>query len=114
MSDFNDGFDDFDDFDDFSEFEDDDNFGGAASLTPQQEKRLAKFQSNVKQAMRVVSNENASPNNRIKAARWLGESGEPTAITSLRQAYLNSPDKKVKKAAAESLRSRTNITRYYF
>lgn len=104
MSDFNDGFDDFDDFDDFGEFEDDDdNFGGTASLTPRQEKRLAKFQSNVKQAMRVVSNENASAANRIKAARWLGESGEPTAITSLRQAYLNSPDKKVKKAAADSL-----------
>ena len=101
MSDMND---DFDEFDDFGEFDDDDgDFGGSVSLTPNQEKRLAKFQANVKQAMRVVSNENTSSDNRIKAARWLGESGEPTAITSLRQAYLNSPDKKVKKAAAESL-----------
>jgi len=101
MSDMND---DFDEFDDFGEFDDDDeSFDASASLTPKQEKRLAKFQANVKQAMRVVSNENASADSRIKAARWLGESGEPTAITSLRQAYLNSPDKKVKKAAAESL-----------
>ena len=102
MSDFNDDFDDFDDFEDDA-FANLDDLGGAESLTPQQEQRLAKFQTNVKQAMRVVSNENASSENRVKAAKWLGESGEPTSITALRQAYLNTPDKKVKKAAEESL-----------
>lgn len=114
MSDLNDDFDGFDDdafdddgFDDDAfdddNFDDNDDFDEPEPLTPQQEKLLERFQVNVKQAMRVVSNENGSVNNRIKAARWLGESGEPTAITALRQAYLNSPDKKIKKVAAESL-----------
>jgi hypothetical protein len=107
MADIND---DFDGFDDFGEF-DDDNIGGDSAddyeesepLTPQEEQRLAKFQENVKQAIRVVGNEKVSVNNRVKAALWLGESGEPTAITALRQAYMNATDKKVKKAAADSL-----------
>lgn len=107
MSDIND---DFEGFDDIGEFDDDnfgdngaDDYGESESLTPQEEQRLAKFQANVKQAMRVVGNEKVSVNNRVKAVLWLGESGEPTAITALRQAYMYSTDKKVKKAAAESL-----------
>ncbi len=101
MSDFNDDFSDFDDFDDTSFGGDD--AGGNLGLTTDQEKRLEKFQKNVKQATRVLNNPNSSVANRVKAAKWLGESGEPTAITSLRQAYRNDSDKKVKQAAEYSL-----------
>lgn len=97
MSDFNDDFDEFGDFGD-------DGFGDeSAGLTAPQQQQVAKFQSNVKRAMKVVTNENASTENRVKAALWLGESGEPTAITGLRQAFLNSTDKKVQHAAGQSL-----------
>jgi hypothetical protein len=106
MSDINDGFDEFgdlDDFEEFGEFDDDGGFDEPEELTPQQERRLAKFQQNVQQAMRIVTNEKVSVSKRVKAAQWLGESGEPTAIASLRQAYLDSSDKKIKNAAEESL-----------
>lgn len=98
MSDFNDGFDDFDE-----NFGDDRFADDPEPLSATQKKQLAKFQENVKRAVLVVNNENAPTDNRVKAARWLGESGEPTAITALQSAYLNTSDKKVKKAAEESL-----------
>jgi len=107
MSDMNDQFDDFDEFDDFDDFDD---FGEAdgdvaepIGLTAEQERKLEKFQTNVKRATRVLNNPNTSPENRVKAAEWLGESGEPTSITALRQAYRNDPDKKVRRAAEKSL-----------
>jgi len=40
---------------------------------------------------------------RKQAAEWLGEAGEPTAITALVQAYKNDSDVSVKQAAAYSL-----------
>jgi hypothetical protein len=40
---------------------------------------------------------------RKQAAEWLGEAGEPTAITALAQAYKNDSDASVKQAAAYSL-----------
>lgn len=40
---------------------------------------------------------------RKQAAEWLGEAGEPTAITALVQAYKNDSDAGVKQAAAYSL-----------
>lgn len=40
---------------------------------------------------------------RKQAAEWLGEAGEPTAITALVQAYKNDSDASVKQAAAYSL-----------
>lgn len=94
MSDFN---------DDFDEFGDDNFADEPAELSAKQQQRLNKFQDNVKRAMRVVTNEAASVDSRVKAAQWLGESGEPTAITGLRQAYMNASDKKVRQAAHDSL-----------
>ena len=109
MSDLNDQFDDdFEAFDDFEDFGDD-SFGDSGSspepvgLTAEQERKLEKFQTRVKRATRVLTSSNSSAENRIKAAEWLGESGEPTAITALRQAYRNDPDKKVQRAAEQSL-----------
>jgi|GEM_PF-1386204 len=108
MSDTNNQFDDFDEFDDFDDFDEDSSFdddGGSEpiGLTAAQERKLEKFQANVKRATRVLNNPNAPVDSRVKAAEWLGESGEPTAITALRQAYRNDPEKKVQRAAEKSL-----------
>jgi hypothetical protein len=40
---------------------------------------------------------------RRRAAEWLGEAGDPTAITALKQAYKNDADPRVREAAAYSL-----------
>lgn len=40
---------------------------------------------------------------RRKAAEWLGESGEPSAISRLRQVYETDPDAKVRETAEYSL-----------
>lgn len=40
---------------------------------------------------------------RRKAAEWLGESGEPSAISRLRQIYESDPNAKVRQAAEYSL-----------
>jgi hypothetical protein len=40
---------------------------------------------------------------RLEAARWLGEAGEPSAITALSLVYRKDPDKRVREAAAYSL-----------
>ena len=96
-------YDDFSEFDDLDDFDDLDATDDDEPLDPARQQKLEKFQKNVAQAMKVLGNERSSVDNRIKAAQWLGESGEPTAITSLRQAYMNDSDKKVRQAAGYSL-----------
>jgi hypothetical protein len=62
---------------------------------------LDAFEAEVKGKIKQLSSKDAAT--RRKAAAWLGEAGDPTAITSLAQVYKNDADPGVKKAAAYSL-----------
>jgi len=62
---------------------------------------LDAFEAEVKAKIKQLSSKDATA--RRKAAAWLGEAGDPTAITSLAQVYKNDPDPRVKQAAAYSL-----------
>jgi hypothetical protein len=62
---------------------------------------LDAFEAEVKAKIKQLSAKDAAT--RRKAAAWLGEAGDPTAITSLAQAYKNDADPRVKEAAGYSL-----------
>ena len=62
---------------------------------------LDAFEAEVKAKIKQLSAKD--PAARRKAAAWLGEAGDPTAITSLAQAYKNDADPRVRDAAAYSL-----------
>jgi hypothetical protein len=62
---------------------------------------LDAFEAEVKAKIKQLSSKEAAT--RRKAAAWLGEAGDPTAITSLAQVYKNDADPGVKEAAAYSL-----------
>jgi hypothetical protein len=62
---------------------------------------LDTFMAQVQQNIKLLSSPNA--NVRRKAATWLGESGDPSAITRLKQVYEEDPDAGVRRAAAYSL-----------
>jgi hypothetical protein len=62
---------------------------------------LDAFEAEVKAKIKQLSAKD--PAARRKAAAWLGEAGDPTAITSLAQAYKNDADPRVREAAAYSL-----------
>lgn len=62
---------------------------------------LDAFEAKVRQNIKLLSSSDAQI--RRQAATWLGESGEPSAITRLKQVYENDPDAKVRQAAAYSL-----------
>ncbi len=66
------------------------------------EQKIAEFESEVNKRIRVLQ---ASKDDkaRLDAARWLGEAGEPKAITALRNAYKTDQDAKVRDAARYSL-----------
>lgn len=62
---------------------------------------LEAFEAEVKNKIRQLSSKDAKA--RRKAAAWLGEAGDPTAITALVQAYKNDRDPRVRDAARYSL-----------
>jgi len=62
---------------------------------------LDAFEAEVKAKIKQLSSKDSAQ--RRKAAAWLGEAGDPTAITSLAQVYKNDVDPRVKEAAAYSL-----------
>ncbi|MEO8606895.1 MAG: HEAT repeat domain-containing protein [Chloroflexota bacterium] len=62
---------------------------------------LDAFEAEVKAKIKQLSAKD--PAARRKAAVWLGEAGDPTAITALAQVYKNDADPRVKDAAAYSL-----------
>lgn len=62
---------------------------------------LDQFETRVRQNIKLLSSPNAKA--RRKAAAWLGEAGDPNAITRLKQIYDEDPDGKVRDAAAYSL-----------
>ena len=62
---------------------------------------LDAFEVNVRQNIKLLSSPDAKV--RRKAAAWLGEAGEPSSITRLKQVYETDPDANVRQAAAYSL-----------
>jgi hypothetical protein len=62
---------------------------------------LDAFEVKVRQNIKLLSSPDAKA--RRKAAAWLGEAGEPSAITRLKQVYEEDPDASVRQAAAYSL-----------
>src|SRR5215510_7049727 len=62
---------------------------------------LEAFEAQVKQKMKLLASKDAKT--RRQAAAWLGEAGDPTAITALAQAYKNDPDAGVRDTARYAL-----------
>ncbi|MBZ0278428.1 MAG: HEAT repeat domain-containing protein, partial [Anaerolineae bacterium] len=62
---------------------------------------LAAFEAEVRTKIKQLASKDA--NARLRAAQWLGEAGEPSAITSLAQTFKNDPDARVREAARYSL-----------
>lgn len=62
---------------------------------------LDAFEAEVKENIKQLLAKDATT--RRKAAQWLGEAGEPSAITALAQAYKSDSDPHVRQAAAYSL-----------
>jgi hypothetical protein len=63
--------------------------------------QLDAFEAEVRKNIKLLSSEDAAV--RRKAATWLGEAGEPSAITRLRQVYKEDSDRGVRDAAEYSL-----------
>lgn len=62
---------------------------------------LDSFEAEVREKIKLLSSRDAKT--RIKAAQWLGEAGDPTAITALAQTYKTDDDPAVQEAAGYSL-----------
>ena len=62
---------------------------------------LEAFEEQVSDNIKLLSSKD--PKSRMKAAAWLGEAGDPTAITMLKQVYKDDPDPKVRDTAQYSL-----------
>lgn len=62
---------------------------------------LEAFLESVRENIKLLSSKD--PKVRMKAAAWLGEAGEPTAITMLMRVYKDDTDPKVRAAAQHSL-----------
>src|SRR5690606_23212771 len=62
---------------------------------------LDAFEAKVRKNIKLLSAPDAKV--RRESAAWLGEAGDPSAITRLRQLYEEDPDKGVRQAAAYSL-----------
>lgn len=63
--------------------------------------QLEIFEEQVREKIKQLSSKDARI--RSKAAAWLGEAGDPTAITMLAQIYKNDPDPSVRESARYSL-----------
>ncbi|MCL4255334.1 MAG: hypothetical protein KJ043_16360, partial [Anaerolineae bacterium] len=74
-------------FDDELDFLDDMDSGGNADL----ERKIAEFDAQVKQRMKILANPKRPLDQRIAAAEWLGECGEPKAIVALKRVYDKEP-----------------------
>lgn len=62
---------------------------------------LDAFEAKVRQNIKLLSS--SDPKERRKAAAWLGEAGEPSAITRLKQVYEEDTDASVRQAAGYAL-----------
>lgn len=81
---------DFDEFDDFGD-------GTNADAL------IERFEKQVQRNMRIILSRKIDNDKRIQAAKWLGESGAPKAITALRKVYRGEKDPKVKAAVEYAL-----------
>lgn len=66
-----------------------------------EQERLERFEAAVKKHIKLLSSPDAAA--RRKAAAWLGEAGDPQAITRLKQVYEDDDDPGVRAAAAYAL-----------
>ncbi|MBZ0288867.1 MAG: HEAT repeat domain-containing protein, partial [Anaerolineae bacterium] len=62
---------------------------------------LDAFENEIRKKIKLLAADDAGV--RRKAAVWLGEAGDPSAITRLRQVYKEDPDRQVRAAAEYSL-----------
>lgn len=85
---------DFDD--DLSELDDDGAIFGGSDL-------IGKHNEQVDRRIAALRSRRAPTQARVEAAQWLGESGEPRAITTLLRAYQKDKDKAVRSAAKAAL-----------
>ena len=69
----------------------------------ERQEQEAKFREKVDKQIRILTHKRAPADRRKAAAEWLGESGEPKAITALRRAYKKDKDSGVRNAAKYSL-----------
>lgn len=74
-------------FDDELDFLDNMDSGADADL----ERKIAEFDAQVKQRMKILANPKRPLDQRIAAAEWLGECGEPKAIVALKRVYDKEP-----------------------
>lgn len=87
------------DFDDFELIDDDD-----SSLSPQERAREEAFLKEVKKRRVMLRQPKKFPSaDRVEAARWLGEAGDPSAIPELVLVYQKDKTPGMKEAAAYSL-----------
>src|SRR5690606_4231220 len=86
------------------EFEDDFDFGDSGTGGSVSGSGIDAFSQQVDQKIKILStSRKIDDKERIEAAYWLGEFGEPKAITALSLAYRRSKNPKVKAAAEYAL-----------
>lgn len=68
---------------------------------PNRDTQLEAFESSVRDNIKLLSAKD--PKTRKQAAAWLGEAGDPTAITMLAQIYKSDPDPQVRDTARYAL-----------
>ena len=105
MADFDDDvFDDLDDFgdDQFGDLEDFDD-EDAGGVSREDRARMNAFVKKVDENIKILGSRKHPIDQRIDAAHWLGESGEPKAITMLAKVYRKEKDKNLREAAGYSL-----------
>lgn len=84
---------DFDDMDGFDDLDDDGDMEAA----------IEKFERDVQKNMRIILRRKHGIEKRVEAARWLGESGAPKAISALAKVYRGDKDPKMEAATAYAL-----------
>lgn len=86
--------DDFD-FDDFDDLDD--------SSADNQAQAVERFQQQVSKKIKLLMTRKAPTEKRVEAALWLGEAGDPKAITALSKVYKGEKNKEVKGAVEYAL-----------
>lgn len=72
-------------------FDDELDLDDAAGSNDDLERKIAEFDAQVKKHMKILANPKRPLEQRIAAAQWLGECGEPKAIVALKRVYDKEP-----------------------
>lgn len=91
--------DEIDDDELLGEFDDDDAGGGDSSG----QNRIQAFEQELQQKLAILRSSRRSTEERVEAAYWLGEAGDPTAIQTLVRVYERTNDAQLKQATAYAL-----------